>query len=74
MLVPRSYPDFHEKMKGLKPRENDIWVASYPKSGTTWTQVLFFHTKVGLFFDKTKITTPFGSFSITHIEITIRNC
>ena len=37
--MPRSYPDFHLKMKEFIPRENDVWVSSYPKAGTTWTQV-----------------------------------
>jgi len=38
VIMPRSYPDFHLKMKEFVPRDNDVWVSSYPKTGTTWTQ------------------------------------
>ena len=37
--MPECYLKFHERMKGFKLRPDDIWIASFPKSGTTWTQV-----------------------------------
>ncbi len=38
-VMPRSFPAFFTKMADFVPRDNDVWVASYPKCGTTWTQV-----------------------------------
>ena len=29
-----------DKLKGLALRDDDIWIASYPKAGTTWTQYI----------------------------------
>ena len=44
--MPECYLKFHERMKGFKLRPDDIWIASFPKSGTTWTQVEigYYHT------------------------------
>lgn len=40
-VMPECYLKFHERMKGFKLRPDDIWIASFPKSGTTWTQVQY---------------------------------
>ena len=37
--MPPDYEKFHERMKGFKLRDDDVWISSFPKSGTTWTQV-----------------------------------
>lgn len=37
-VMPEFYLEFHERMKGFQLRADDVWVASFPKSGTTWTQ------------------------------------
>ncbi|KAF2354421.1 Sulfotransferase domain [Trinorchestia longiramus] len=38
--MPASYMKYHDQYQAFKSRPTDIWVASYPKSGTTWTQEL----------------------------------
>ncbi|XP_018018991.1 luciferin sulfotransferase isoform X2 [Hyalella azteca] len=45
-VVPHSfttlpqYADFHSAHRSFPCRSSDIWVASHPKAGTTWTQEL----------------------------------
>ena len=36
--MPRGYLDYERQIKNFKAREDDIWISSFPKCGTTWTQ------------------------------------
>jgi len=36
--VPRCFLNHRQRLLDLEVREDDIWVASFPKCGTTWTQ------------------------------------
>jgi hypothetical protein len=41
LVVPRFIKqDTLDKLKGLTLRDDDVWIASYPKAGTTWTQYI----------------------------------
>jgi len=38
-VMPQSFVDIDlERIKGMEIFEDDVWVVTYPKCGTTWTQ------------------------------------
>ncbi|KAF2888820.1 hypothetical protein ILUMI_17353 [Ignelater luminosus] len=36
--IPEQYLQFADEIQNFEVKNDDIWVASYPKTGTTWTQ------------------------------------
>ncbi|CAG9759667.1 unnamed protein product [Ceutorhynchus assimilis] len=38
VFMPKKFKDIQDKVSGWKVNEEDVWVVSFPKTGTTWTQ------------------------------------
>ncbi|KAJ9583707.1 hypothetical protein L9F63_021952, partial [Diploptera punctata] len=48
------YRQHAERFRDFQIRENDVWIASYPKCGTTWTQEMVWLIGNDLDFDKAR--------------------
>lgn len=41
-ILPKRYADISEKVKNLKIRSDDVFICSFPRTGSTWlTEVLW---------------------------------
>lgn len=64
MVMPKPYQDWHQTYQDFQVKPTDVWVASYPKAGTTWTQEMVWCILHKLDFEgaKAKLMTRFPFF------------
>ena len=62
-VMPRKIVPLAEKIYAFKARPDDIWVVTYPKTGTTWTQELLWQLMHGVELEAVK-TTPLEKRSV----------
>lgn len=53
-LIPRNYRNYAERILNLEIREDDVWVLTFPKCGTTWMQEMVWLLGNNLDFQKAK--------------------
>ena len=46
--VSQAYTHTHHLVSGMKLRPDDVWVVTYPKCGTTWTQEIVWNLMHGV--------------------------
>lgn len=55
-VLPKSFAPHAQEFRDFCVRKDDIWVLSFPKSGTTWIQNIVWQLKNGLDFAKEPIS------------------
>nr|XP_029731851.1 sulfotransferase 1 family member D1-like [Aedes albopictus]XP_029731852.1 sulfotransferase 1 family member D1-like [Aedes albopictus] len=56
-FLPKQYATMAQRIKDLPVRSDDVWIASYPKSGTTWTQEMMWLICNDLDYEKARSIT-----------------
>lgn len=66
-ILPYSYRDISDKVKNLKIRNDDVFLCSFPRTGSTWLQEILWLLGHDLDFEKAKNT-------VQQVFIFILNC
>jgi len=56
-VMPRCFAKMEKAVSETKVREDDVWIASFPKCGTTWTQEMVWNIMHGVDLDAAKATS-----------------
>ena len=53
-VLPRAFAKYEKTIVDMEVFEEDIWISSFPKCGTTWTQEMVWNIVNDLDFDRAK--------------------
>ena len=53
-VLPRAFAKYEKTIVDMEVLEEDIWISSFPKCGTTWTQEMVWNIVNDLDFDRAK--------------------
>ncbi|XP_055709357.1 luciferin sulfotransferase-like [Phlebotomus papatasi] len=65
--MPEMYRDYAERIEKFEVKEDDIWVISQPKCGTTWTQEMVWMINNGLDYEKARMINQDARFPFFEI-------
>ncbi|PNF21435.1 Sulfotransferase family cytosolic 1B member 1 [Cryptotermes secundus] len=57
-VLPEYYRKFGQRVEELEVRDDDLWVVSFPKTGTTWTQEMAWVINQDFDFEGAKVPLP----------------
>ncbi|XP_033230911.1 luciferin sulfotransferase-like [Belonocnema kinseyi] len=55
VCLPEYFQNFADRVENFEVRDDDIWVCSFPKTGTTWTQEMVWCLANDLDFERGKV-------------------
>ncbi|XP_076651410.1 luciferin sulfotransferase [Halictus rubicundus] len=58
VCLPKRYEEFAKAIEEFNVRDDDVWVCSFPKTGTTWTQEMIWCIANNMDFDRAKVPLP----------------
>uniref|UniRef100_A0A8D8UER4 Sulfotransferase family cytosolic 1B member 1 n=1 Tax=Cacopsylla melanoneura TaxID=428564 RepID=A0A8D8UER4_9HEMI len=58
VCLPEYYTEFAEQILNFDVRDDDVWVCSFPKTGTTWTQEMVWCIANDLDYEGAKVVLP----------------
>jgi len=56
-VMPRCFTRMEKAVSEMEVREDDVWIASFPKCGTTWTQEMVWNIMHGVDLEAAKATS-----------------
>lgn len=62
VALPRNFTNYHEQIINFEVRSDDVWLVSFPKCGTTWTQEMLWLIGNDCDFEKAKSIQLYARF------------
>nr|XP_031843272.1 sulfotransferase 4A1-like [Nomia melanderi] len=58
VCLPQRYEEFAKAIEDFEVKDDDVWVCSFPKTGTTWTQEMIWCIANNLDFEAARVLLP----------------
>eukprot|EP00096_Caligus_rogercresseyi_P000050 TRINITY_DN1013_c0_g1_i1.p1 TRINITY_DN1013_c0_g1~~TRINITY_DN1013_c0_g1_i1.p1 ORF type:complete len:321 (-),score=77.20 TRINITY_DN1013_c0_g1_i1:416-1378(-) len=56
--MPKRFLEIQDEVRGLEIREDDLFIVSYPKAGTTWSQEMVWQLREGMNLEGGRVAIP----------------